>query len=181
MVARTRQDSLLICPWSKESIVDPITTYGATVAQSIATAAYPAADMALYIPFFLFGRTVIKKLGWFNGSTASGNVDAGLYDVAGRRITSTGLTAQSGTNTMQSVDITDVALGAGMFYLAITMDNTTGTLFRGTLSATTDLLVLLGMAQQQLGAGAALPTTFTLARIAQNFIPAVAAFGRTLA
>lgn len=90
---------------------------------------YPLANRAYYLPFHLDQPIIVTKLWWINGTTASGNVDIGIYDSAFTRIVSAGSTPQVGTSVIQSVDITDTLIGPGDFYIAISMDNITGTIF----------------------------------------------------
>lgn len=86
---------------------------------SAASAAWPSANLAILVPFRLPAPLLVQRLFLLNGATASGNVDIGIYDVAGTRLLSTGSTAQSGTSAVQSVDVTDTPLAAGVFYLAL--------------------------------------------------------------
>lgn len=86
---------------------------------------WESAGLAILMPVIVPRRVVVTKLGWFNGTAVSGNVDAGIYTGGGgndditRRIVSTGTTAQSGTSAWQVVDITDTAIGPGVYYFAI--------------------------------------------------------------
>ena len=64
-----------------------------------------------------------------NGATVSGNVDMGIYSAGFTKIGSSGSAAQSGTNALQAVDITDTWIGPGDFYFGIACDNTTATFF----------------------------------------------------
>ena len=84
-------------------------------------------NLAHYFPVWIPHTWVATKLWWQNGATATGNVDCGIYDEAGNRLISTGSTAQSGTNAVQSVDITDTTIPAGTVYLAIAHSSTSGT------------------------------------------------------
>lgn len=123
-----------ITPFSLESagvewVAKGISLSGAT------SATWPAANRALFYPFTLSEPVIAVKLFVLNGATASGNIDAGIYDRTGNRIVSTGSTAQSGTSVIQEFDITDTLFGPGTFYLALVMNNTTGTTFRQTTSS----------------------------------------------
>jgi hypothetical protein len=96
------------------------------------SATYPSADLAIFMPVKVTETITIKKLWVLNGATASGNTNMALYNsefilVAG---TETGSTAQAGTNVIQEFTITPTGITPGLYYVAIAMDNTTGTLFR---------------------------------------------------
>ena len=132
-----------------------------------ASAVYPAANLAIYAPFRIAAPIVVTDLWCVNGATASGNVDIGIYDGAGNKIVSAGSTAQSGTSTIQTFNITDTLLGGGLFYLAIALDNTTGTFLRFAPSAPVGRII--GLAQQ--ASAFALPATATFATFAQTYLP----------
>lgn len=65
-----------------------------------------------------------------NGAVANGNLDVGIYTDDGARLVSAGPTAQVGVNTYQVVNIGDITLGPGFYYMAIAMDNIVGTIFQ---------------------------------------------------
>lgn len=157
-----------IHPYTLESL-GPIPGILAGLAfRSTASAAYPTASLAIFVPFVLAKPILVKKLWCYNGTAVSGNVDVGIYDEQGTRLCSSGSTAQAGTSTLQEFNITDTVIGPGLFYLAIALDNTTGTLFRGTVT-TVALLKQLGMFQQ--ASAFALPATATFATVANDYIP----------
>lgn len=96
----------------------------------LASQAWGTANLALYFPILLPpGVPPLTKLWWQNGGTASGNVDCGMYDAQGNRLVSTGSTAQSGTSTVQAVDITDTVIPSGLLYLALALSSATGTIW----------------------------------------------------
>lgn len=89
----------------------------------------PTANCIKYIPFTLRETVTVYKLWWHNGANVAGNVDVGIYDANGTRITSSGVTAQSGTNSIQSVTLgTPISIGPGSFYLAALETSTSGRL-----------------------------------------------------
>jgi hypothetical protein len=136
-----------------------------------ASAAWPASNDALFVPFTLPQATLIKRLFVVNGAAVSGNIDVGIYSESGARIVSTGSTAQSGTSTLQFFDITDLVIGPGRFYLAVALDNTTGTLFRASL--TVPRAQALGLAKQ--ATAFALPATATFATMTAGYLPLMGA------
>ena len=100
-----------------------------------ASAVWPSANMAIYQPVIVHVSTTVLQLAWANGATVSGNVDVGVYDSAFTRLVSSGSTAQSGTSVPQFVNITDLYLAVGTYYLALACDNTTATFVRRTPTA----------------------------------------------
>lgn len=109
--------------------------YRAIASTSAASAGWPVANQAAYMPLVLSRQITVKKLWAANGSNATGNVDIGIYDEFGVRIVSTGSTARAGTNTLQAIDIADTTIGPGRFYLALVCSSTSGAFFRGSTGA----------------------------------------------
>jgi hypothetical protein len=136
-----------------------------------ASTAFPASNDALFVPFALKQTVLIKRLYALNGASVSGNIDVGIYSDDGAKITSAGSTAQAGTNVPQFFDITDVVIGPGRYYLAVAMDNTTGTLFRTNLSVAR--CQALGMAKQ--ATAFALPASATFATVTATYLPLIGA------
>lgn len=100
------------------------------VAMSSAASGTMVANRAIYVPFTLAVPIVAKLLFHYNGTTATGNLDMGLYADDGRRLVSSGSTGQSGTNQLQTFDIADTNLGPGLFYVAVVSDSSSSTWFR---------------------------------------------------
>lgn len=140
------------------------------------SAAFPAANDAIFVPVHIKQATLIKRLFCSNGGTASGNVDVGIYTEDGARIVSSGSTAQAGTTVPQFFDITDFILGPGRYYFAVAMDNGTGTLFRANITALR--LSAIGMAK--MATAFPLPATATLATVTAAFLPLIGAEVREL-
>ena len=147
-----------------------------------ASAVYVAANRAIFFPFRIPHPLLVVKLFAANGTVVSGNIDVGIYDVAGTRLVSSGSTLQAGISAIQEFNIADTLLGPGLFYLAVAMDNVTGTLFRGSSGGTApvplELLVTQGMAQQ--ATAFPLPATATFAQVAQDYIPVIGLTTRVL-
>jgi hypothetical protein len=129
---------IVISPFSPDCLVaEPMATgvVGAGGCMDAATSgATPGADIAFYFPFVLYQSTTFIRAAWFNGATANGNVDIGVYGIDGTRLWSLGSTAQSGTNAIQ-INTVNFTVGPGLFYLAIALSSATGTLFRVAVSA----------------------------------------------
>ena len=136
------------------------------------SAAYPSANLILYVPFRLEQPTLIRKVFWANGATVSGNVDCGVYDRTGVKLFASGSTAQSGVSVVQAVDITDYQLGSGQFFMALTLDGTTGTLLRNLNTSTVSILRCVGMLEEA-AVAFGLPATATFAVMATAaYVPA---------
>ena len=143
------------------------------------TAAWPSANLAIYVPVVIPRPVVVLKMGWINGVTASGNIDVGIYDVTGAKVVTAGSTAQGTTSVAQLVNTTDVQLvGPARYYLAMSMDNTTGTVGRNTLPVSGTAMRGIGCAQE--ASAFALPATATLAVMANNYVPFVFALVTTV-
>lgn len=143
---------------------------------AIGSGTWPTANLAIFIPFRITAPMTAKLLWVANGATASGNIDLGIYDVAGTRIINKGSTAQSGTSAIQTLDITDTQIGPGVFYLAMAMDNTTGTTARYVPTAVT-LCAFIGAAQ--MASAFALPATATFAAASNAYVPIIGLSDKT--
>ncbi len=133
-----------------------------------ASAVWPAANRAIYVPFRISESIVIQNLFLQNGSAVSGNFDIGILDIAGCKLVSSGSTAQAGVSVTQTVDITDTQIGPGLFYLALSFNNITATVLRSTSNAR--FLRLLGCAQE--ANAFPLPAVATFALVGSNYLPA---------
>lgn len=140
------------------------------------SAAWPAANRAIYVPFVVPAPFVAVKMFVSNGATASGNLDAGIYDDQGNRLVSIGSTAQAGTTANQSLDITDTLLLPGVYYMALAMNGTTGTARRTNIAL--PLVKACGVLSQS--TAFALPATATFAAAQDAYIPLFAVTGRVL-
>jgi hypothetical protein len=132
------------------------------VSQILATASYtnPTADTALYFPIFLPWPYPVKRVFWVNGSTASSNIDVGIYSRGFTRLYSTGSTAQSGASVPQYVTPSSVVwLAPGGYYLALTCSGTTNRLWGVTAFSATNLRA--GGVFMSSHAPGALPATVT--------------------
>lgn len=95
------------------------------------SAAWPTANKAFYMPFYMPRSGTVTKLWWVNGATASGNLDIGLYRADYTKIISAGSTAQGTISVVQEVDITDTFLaGSTLYYIGLSCDNGTATVQR---------------------------------------------------
>lgn len=165
----------IITPFSKESIGPDVLRYGGSVVSGI----YPTANKALYFPFVVEEPITITQLGWLNGGTVSGNVDAGIYDYPTyTKQISTGSVAQATINTPQITDVADTPLQPGQYYLAISCDNTTATFFR--LALPTVALFYRALGVQEQATAFALPATATPVGTTTGSVPLVFATRKTV-
>jgi hypothetical protein len=143
-------------------------------AQSGATPAsvtWPAANEAIYVPFVIpetatFGRGYV-----YNGATAAGNWDIGIYDEAGNRLASSGAVAMAGTNAIQVIAFTaPVTLAPGRYYMALSNSLATATVFAAAASLT---FIHHGPYLQATGANP-LPNPATFATWASTIFPVFA-------
>lgn len=97
--------------------------------QAPGSAAWPAANRAYFIPIRNDRPRTTSTIWWWNGTTLTGNADAGIYDTAGVRLGSIGSTARSGSGARQAASLA-VALPRGLFYLALVCASGSGTFQR---------------------------------------------------
>lgn len=133
------------------------------------TGAYPAANLAIYVPVWFSDPFTIEEVFWENGTGASaGNVDVGLYDAAGTRLTSLGATARGAA----SVTITTTTFTAytvtqpGLYYMAFS-HSATNNIFACQPAA--GLCEAMGVCEQ--ATAHPLPATATMTRTARAYIP----------
>ncbi len=150
----------------------------ATQNLSTAPIAWPATDRAFYVPFLVYAPLIAVKMICVNAGTVSGNVDLGIYDDQQDQLVHMGSTAQSGTTAVQSFDITDTTLEPGVYYMAMNMDNTTGTVIAAA-PVTVGASSALGVLSQDVGA-LALPSPAVFATPASAYVPVIAITARTL-
>jgi hypothetical protein len=124
-------DALVISPACPQALGNFFNAAGYTLSST----AWLTANRCSSIPFSVYAPITIVKMFVINGATVSGNIDVGIYDFWGKLLVSKGSTAQSGINAIQSFDITDTLLNPGHYYMAVVLDNTTGTLQMWTPSA----------------------------------------------
>jgi hypothetical protein len=146
----------------------------------IVSGAWPAANRAIYLPFAVDETVIIDKLGVFNGSTASGNLDLGIYSATTlAKLVSSGSTAQSGTNTLQALTVTDTTLAPGCYFLACAMNGTTGTALRYAMTGSNiQYWECAGMRQE--ASAFALPATATPSNLGNDYVPFLALFKKGL-
>ncbi len=135
---------------------------------TVATA-WPAANVAISVPFVIEAPAVAYQMIWENGATITSSFDVGIYDVAGNRLVSTGSVAQSGASAIQVADITDTALNPGIYHMAMACGATATGLVRSTA-----LPARMGRvcgAQEMSVTSGVLPNPASFAAMTRAFIP----------
>src|SRR5262245_10538371 len=110
-------------------IVAPIFSYPMLLPMTSSTStAWPLANRAFYYPVRVRETWACSALWWVNGSTASGSVDAGIYDDQGNLLVSAGSKTPTGTLTPQTVAVSPaVVIPAGNVYFALAASSTATT------------------------------------------------------
>lgn len=143
---------------------------GTNVLMSAASAAWPTANRALFVPCWLPSPIVVTQGFFLAGTTSSGanNFDIGIYASDGAtRLVSSGSTAQSGSTSVLNVaNIADTEVGPGLIYMALAL-NSTDHVFRGNPVA----LFTQAIGMQQQAAAFALPASATFANPASAYVP----------
>lgn len=136
-----------------------------------ASATWPVASTAFYVPVYLPWPYPVARVFWYNGSSvASVNVDFGIYTADGTLIYSTGSTARSGASAAQYVTPTSFLLSSGRYYFGHSCDSTTAN--RGGVASTTGTVArsaLAGLLQE--ASALPLPATMTPVTIANVYLP----------
>src|SRR5262249_54578318 len=120
--------------------------------------------------------TVVKAT-WQNQATVSGNLEVGVLDQFGNKISSSGSVSQTPVNSLQSWDPTDFTLSPGTYYLAFGMDNTTGI-----VRSSNPLAIWLnacGVQEETISGTFGLPATATFSNPSSAFFPYVVLQGLT--
>jgi hypothetical protein len=136
--------------------------------QGAASATWPSANRAIFVPFELDAPAVAKVIAWVVGTTPSGNVDAGIYDLLGNRLVSGGGAAIGSGSAPQVLDITDTALAPGVYMLGLAMDSTGGSTVRWP-NITAQWSEVVGV--RQMDSAYPLPSTATFAVPTGAYIP----------
>jgi len=133
--------------------------------------AWPQANRALFVPWYVQRPVVVTALQAYVTTSAAGNLDLGVYDANGVLLVSTGSTAIA-TAGVQKVAVSPASIPAGKHYLAMSCSTTSAQLLR---EATQPWTFLTGV--RQMAAAAPLPATATFAAPASNYSPVIIAYG----
>lgn len=124
-------------------------------------------------PFRLSVEFPITFFWWVNGTTANGNVAAGVYSLDGQTLLSTtGSVAQSGTSTLQTQAPSATSiLPPGRYYMALATSSTTSTFARNVNSAASSSAAGWRMHTTTAGNNVPLPSALTFATITRTENP----------
>lgn len=139
--------------------------------------AWPAANLAIYMPFLVETPVTAYKMAFEVGAQA-GNCDVGIYDQLGNRLVSKGSTPV-GPAGLQVIDITDTALTPGVYFMAMNVDTTTTLTIARVAPASGQWQQIAGHQQQAVGA-VTLPDPATFANPGQGFLPSLAVACRSV-
>jgi hypothetical protein len=156
-----RPNSATITPYHWET-GEMAYRYGA----SSPTAGTVSQNRGYFVRFFVTAPYAVANAFVVNGATVNGNIDFGIYDTAGNRLVSTGLTAHSGTSTLQAVSMS-YTLSPGEYYMAFGTSSATSTFLRWTQGTQVSRLAGYYTAASVI----ALPATVTFAAPQVNDIP----------
>ena len=143
-----------------------------------ASVAWPSANLAMFVPMRLPIPVIVYKLAIGAGATAAGNFDVGIYDAGGNRLASSGATAK-GASVEHIIDIADLKIGPGLFYLAMSADGTNNyrvLLPSGTSPVPLQKTRLYGV--MEAAASYVLPATVTFAAATFAPLPMIATYMR---
>jgi hypothetical protein len=132
-----------------------------------AAAAWPTANMAILQPFRVAHPFTTNRMETINGGTVSGNIDVGIYSADGKKLTSIGSTAQTGTSASQNFNYADYKFAPGLYFMAIAMNNTTGQLDRWNISAH----FLRAMGVYKMASAFPLPDVITFEAMSVAYLP----------
>lgn len=141
---------------------------------SASAGAWPVNNLGLYFPIIVSSPCTVYHMA-IEVTTQSGNVDVGIYDALLNKLVSAGSTAVAAAG-VQSFNVTDTPLTPGLYYLAMAC-STTVAAFRRLAPQGVEARVF-GAAQQ--ATALALPSTATFAAMAQNYMPGIAAYTRSV-
>lgn len=162
----------VLSPWSDGAIGSHLWRYNAG---ATASAAYPSANLAFYVPVTLVRPFVAMRAFAISGATSGNNVDVGIYQADTlARVVSSGAFARVASGIAYS-DITDTLLLPGGYYLAFA-HNSTNNIHRNAAAA--GLLAAAGVCTQ--ASAYTLPATATLTITAQAYLPAFGLTGITV-
>lgn len=136
---------------------------------TLASTAYPAANLAIYIPFWLERPVTVFETWVESGTlTTSNATEIGVYDVTGSRLFTTATTVAVASDVVNSSGMTDYVLDRGHYYLAFACDGTRNFLV-STIAAT--IFESYGVLEQTGLTGANLPSSMTGVAYTRAYMP----------
>lgn len=135
----------------------------------VTTAAWPANNLAIYVPVSLPVPFTVARFIIPNGSNLTGTVDVGIYSSSGGLLLSAGSTARASASAVQYVAVADTVFQAGSYYLALVGSSTTGTYALPSIAAATRAR-WCGFLEETLGSSV-LPATMTPVTYTRTVVP----------
>ena len=132
-----------------------------------ASAAYPLANLAIYVPFSVSEAVTVIE-GWVvTGVTAGGNFDIGVYSAAGVRLTSSGSTARTASAVNNTTALTNLDLAPGTrYFMAFSADSTANYIAQTSAAGLNEAMGVLESTTSFV-----LPTNPTLSRTTRAYVP----------
>lgn len=130
--------------------------------------AWPSNNLGIFVPFRIAQPFTFSKMG-IVVSSASGNLDLGVYSADGTKIVSSGSTAV-GSN-VNTVSVTSTTIGPGLFYMAASFSTTAAQVMCYVFSATAKAGLIRALGVSQMASALALPATATFAANTGTIIP----------
>lgn len=183
MIRRTRDIPQSVIGWNNISV----NCYGpeclggnAVIDRDVASAVWTA-NLLIFIPLLLVEPLLVAQFYWVNGATAQDNTDVGIYSFDGAtKFGSTGSTLNVGTNTLQTVNVTDFWIPANVrMWLALGCDSSTHTFYLA--NPVVAALDIAGVTQQASGWSSGLPSSITPAIPTVAKMPEFGFTGRSVA
>ncbi len=140
-----------------------------------ASATWPTANLAIFVPIYVSAGTTVQQIYWVNGATvtASTTVECALYNEAGTtKLITSGAIIQATISVPQATTITGgYYLPRGRYWLGLVCGNNTSTFWRySNAAAMTNMQKMIGTSEQAMGS-TALPAAITFGTAAQAYIP----------
>lgn len=152
------------------TMTDALTAALAAGAAAGVSGTWPSANAAYFFPVRIADRRTYTTAWWLNGATAAGNIDVGLYTIAGStatRVVATGAVAQAGVSAIQTSAITSTTVAPGLYYLTMSCSSASSTMWRG--GSSTTLLRASGVCQ--MAAAHPLPASGTVTAMGTFVVP----------
>lgn len=107
-------DYSVIHPWTDDAIGAQLRGWALG---TLASAAYPLANLAYFVPFQVAAPTTVVGVFWYNGTVTGGNCDVGIYDANLSRIVSLGTTGRGAASSIVVTNtLTDTTIYPGNIY-----------------------------------------------------------------
>ena len=129
-------------------------------------AGWPLANLALFFPFEVLDTSIIYECFYATGTLTGGNLDIGLYDMTGARLTSTGTTARGTASSWITIGLTDYTISPGQYYAAMSADGTNNYVAWAPVAGACE-----SMGMCEMTSAFVLPATATLARTTRAYVP----------